>query len=115
MTHDTLMTDDSIMADDIVKRYSRNPIQTKDDIPHPVERRHMLDYISESRESLFQPPNRSEPTQAQPGSTEKLRVMIDRYRSGQPLHHPSDATCVYRLRRARNYYGVFDQETNMPS
>lgn len=32
----------------------------------------------------FRPPNRSEPTQAQPGSNEKVRVMTERYLSGQP-------------------------------
>ncbi len=52
------------------------------------------DYISLSRMHQFRPPNRSEPTQAQPGSSEKVRVMTERYRTGQPLHHSSDATCV---------------------
>lgn len=52
-----------------------------------------MDYISLSRNHQFRPPNRSEPTQAQPGSSEKVRVMTERYRTGQPLHHSSDATC----------------------
>jgi len=70
-----------------------------------------MDYIIESRENQFQPPNRPEPTQAQPGSSEKVQVMTERYLSGQALHHPSDSTCIDRRMGARIYYEIFNQET----
>lgn len=53
-----------------------------------------MDYAAESRHYRFEPPNQSEPTPAQPGSPQKLQVMAERYRSGQPLHHPNDETLV---------------------
>ena len=53
-----------------------------------------MDYIAQSRDNQFQPPNQSPPTRAKPGSAEKLQVMAERYRSGQPLHHPNDETLV---------------------
>jgi len=68
-----------------------------------------MDYVIQSREHRFQPPNQTEPTLAKPGSTEKLRVMTERYRAGQPLHHPSDATCLYRRGRAKTSLDKFHQ------
>jgi hypothetical protein len=53
-----------------------------------------MNYLAQSRDRQFEPPNHSVPTQARPGSTQKLHVMAERYRSGQPLHHPSDETLV---------------------
>ena len=53
-----------------------------------------MDYAVESRDYRFEPPNQSAPTQARPGSAQKLQVMAERYRSGQPLHHPNDETFV---------------------
>lgn len=53
-----------------------------------------MDYAAQSRGYEFEPPNRSEPTQARPGSAQKLQVMAERFRSGQPLHHPNDETLV---------------------
>ena len=60
-----------------------------------------MDYALQSRESRFEPPNQTEATAAKPGSIEKLRVMAERYRAGQPLHHPSDATCLDHRERAK--------------
>ncbi len=57
-----------------------------------------LNYILLSREQRFHPPNISVPTRARPGSQEKLRVLIERYRCGQPLHHPHDFACTDRPR-----------------
>jgi hypothetical protein len=60
-----------------------------------------MDYVALSRDHQFEPPNQSAPTQARPGSAQKLQVMAERYRSGQPLHHPNDETLVaFPLRRA---------------
>ena len=53
-----------------------------------------LNYVAHSRDHQFEPPNQSAPTQARPGSAQKLQVMAERYRSGQPLHHPYDETLV---------------------
>lgn len=53
-----------------------------------------MNYLEQSRDCQFEPLNHSAPTQARPGSTWKLQVMAERYRCGQPLHHPSDATLV---------------------
>ena len=53
-----------------------------------------MDYVAQSRDYRFEPRNQSAPTQARPGSAEKLQVMAERYRSGQPLHHPDDETFV---------------------
>ena len=53
-----------------------------------------MDYVAQSRDYQFEPPNQSAPTQARPGSAQKLQVMAERYRSGQPLHHPNDETLV---------------------
>ena len=53
-----------------------------------------MDYREHSRDYQFEPPNRSTPTEARPGSTQKLQIMAERYRSGQPLHHPNDETLV---------------------
>ena len=74
---------------------------------------YITDYISLSREYHFQPPNRSDPTQAQPGSREKVRVMTERYRSGQPVHDPNDITCVDRRNGARIYHEILEQETTI--
>ena len=71
------------------------------------------DYISQSREYHFLPPNQSEPTQAQPGTKEKLQVMTERYRSGQPLHDPGDTACLDRRYFTRIYYQVLDQKTTI--
>ena len=62
-----------------------------------------MDYLMQSRESLFEPPNLTEATAAKPGSIEKLRVMAQRYGAGQPLHHPSDATCLDHRERSKKY------------
>ena len=53
-----------------------------------------MDYLVQSRDCQFEPPNQSAPTQARPGSAQKLQVMAERFRSGQPLHHPNDETLV---------------------
>ena len=71
------------------------------------------DDISQSRENHFQPPNQSEPTQAQPGTSEKLEVMTERYRSGQPLHNPRDTACLDRRYGSRFYYEIHDQKTKI--
>lgn len=47
-------------------------------------------YVELSRDSEYEPPNLGRPTQARPGSTEKLTIMAKRYRQGQQLHHPDD-------------------------
>lgn len=36
------------------------------------------------------------PTDAEPGSPEKIRVMEERYRRGEHLHHPQDRTAFNR-------------------
>lgn len=41
-----------------------------------------MDYVLQSREHGFQPPNQTEPTLAEPGSIEKLRVMTQRFCAG---------------------------------
>jgi hypothetical protein len=112
------------MKHDLVKRHSGTPTLTKAEIAYSVETvynvpavehrdENIMEYILQSREYHFQPPNRSEPTQAQPGSREKVRVMTERYRSGQPLHHPSDTACVDRRSGSRIYYETIDQETKI--
>jgi hypothetical protein len=112
------------MKYDLVKRYSGTPTLTKAEIAYPVETVNnapavehrdetIFDYILQSREYYFQPPNRSKPTHAQPGSREKVRVMTERYRSGQPLHHPSDTACIDRRSGSRIYYNKIDQETKI--
>ncbi len=65
-----------------------------------------VDYVLKSRVPEFMPPNRSQATRAQPGSTEKLRVMTERYSTGQPLHHPRDATCLADRLREFNLQGL---------
>ena len=62
-----------------------------------------MDYILHSREMRFEPPNQTKATAAKPGSIEKLRVMAQRYGAGQPLHHPSDATCLDHRERSKKY------------
>ena len=62
-----------------------------------------MDYVLESRENRFEPPNQTDATEAKPGSIEKLRVMAERYRAGQPLHHPSDATCLNHRERTKAF------------
>ena len=73
-----------------------------------------MDYVLQSREYRFQPPNQTEPTLAKPGSIEKLRVMTERYRAGQPLHDPNDATCVDRRGSARTSLDMFYQRVSRP-
>ena len=69
-----------------------------------------MDYLLQSRESRFEPPNQTEATAAKPGSIEKLQVMAQRYRAGQPLHHPRDATCLDHRERAKTYVNkIFHQ------
>jgi hypothetical protein len=53
-----------------------------------------MNYVAHSRDHQFEPPNQSAPTRALPGSAHKLQVMAERYRSGQPLHHPNDEALV---------------------
>ncbi len=66
-----------------------------------------MDYILQSREYRFQPPNKNKPTAARPGSREKLLVMTERYRAGQALHHPDDETCLHHRERTNNYLNMF--------
>ena len=67
-----------------------------------------MDYLLQSRERRFEPPNQTAATTAKPGSIEKLRVMAQRYRAGQPLHHPRDETCFAHRERKRTFvYKVF--------
>jgi hypothetical protein len=73
-----------------------------------------MDYVIQSREHRFQPPNQNKPTLAKPGSIEKLRVLTERYGAGQPLHHPSDATCLDRRERAKDYLKMFHQRVSRP-
>lgn len=68
-----------------------------------------MDYVLQSREHGFQPPNQTEPTLAEPGSIEKLRVMTQRCCAGQPLHDPNDATFFFRGGRARTSLDMFHQ------
>ncbi len=94
------------------KRQTENLRRFSADRRSTIEKRNTkMDYILQSREQQFQPPNQTEPTPAQPGSMEKLRVMTERYRSGQPLHHPSDASCLRRYGRARFYSMMFGPKT----
>jgi hypothetical protein len=69
-----------------------------------------MSYIEQSRDHQFEPPNLSAPTKAHPGSLEKVRVMAERYRAGQPLHDPNDVTCLDR-RRIETIYRRF---TSLP-
>ncbi len=71
-----------------------------------------MDYVLRSREYRFQPPNQARPTLARPGSTEKLRVMTERCRAGQPLHHPGDAKCLNDVQSAINYLRIVQQRSS---
>ena len=43
----------------------------------------------------FEPHNEATPTGANPGSSEKIKVMCERLANGQELHHPNDnQTCA---------------------
>ena len=53
-----------------------------------------MNYANESRSVGFEPPNESTPTQARPGSAQKLHIMAERYRFGQPLHDPEDESIL---------------------
>ena len=64
-----------------------------------------INYVAQSRDCLFEPPNQSAPTQARPGSAQKLQIMAERFRSGQPLHHPNDETLsTLPIRRAMSVF-----------
>jgi hypothetical protein len=56
----------------------------------------------------YLPPALPEPTQAAPGSPEKIRVLSERVLAHQPLFHPSDAEGPDALRREKSsrYRGV---------
>jgi len=43
--------------------------------------------------AVFVPRGLPEPTDAQPGSAEKIRVLAARLDAGLELHHPDDRTC----------------------
>lgn len=73
-----------------------------------------MDYVLQGRATQFRPPNQTEPTSAKPGSMEKLSVMAERYRAGQPLHDPNDATCFDRRGRARTILDIFHQRVSRP-
>jgi hypothetical protein len=74
-----------------------------------------IDYLLQSRESQFEPPNLAEATAAKPGSIEKLQVMAQRYRAGQPLHHPRDAKCLDHRERANTFGNqIFYQVASRP-
>ena len=74
-----------------------------------------MDYLLQSRESRFEPPNLTEATAAKPGSIEKLQVMAQRYRAGQPLHHPGDAKCLEHRERANTFGNkIFCQIASRP-
>jgi hypothetical protein len=73
-----------------------------------------MNYVLQSREYRFQPPNQTEPTLAKPGSIEKLLVMTERYRAGQPLHDPHDATCLDRRGRAKMSLEALHQRVSRP-
>ena len=44
----------------------------------------------------YVPPNQCEPTDAQPGSKEKVKILMARIENGQPLWHDDDKTCVWQ-------------------
>lgn len=46
--------------------------------------------------STAEPVLPASPTSALPGSPEKLRIMVERLRNGQSMHHPDDALAVPR-------------------
>ena len=74
-----------------------------------------MDYVLQSREHLFQPPNQGEPTAAKPGSREKLLVMTERYRAGQALHHPHDETCLDHRERTNNFLNMLHRRAKSRS
>lgn len=47
----------------------------------------------------FVPHRQDEPTQLQPGSEEKIQLLIQRYEAGLELHHPEDRTTCPKYRR----------------
>ena len=51
-----------------------------------------LDHVELSRDGKYEPPGAGRPTQARPGSAEKLYIMTKRYTSGQQIHHPDDVS-----------------------
>ena len=59
-----------------------------------------MNYCEQSREQNFEPPNDASSTGANPGSLEKIRVMAERFRYGQPLHHENDETFISKLNNA---------------
>ena len=65
-----------------------------------------MSYFEQSRAQEFEPPNDASSTGAKPGSHEKIRVMAERYSSGQPLHHENDETFIVRLNGKRLAFGA---------
>lgn len=41
-------------------------------------------------EEYWESTKETTPTQAMPGSEEKIRILQQRYENGEPLHHPDD-------------------------
>ena len=45
----------------------------------------------------YTPPMQADPTDAWPGSDEKVKILAERYRNGCPLHVPGDTT-IFRIK-----------------
>ena len=60
-----------------------------------------MNFYEQSRAQKFEPPNKAASTGANPGSVEKIRVMAERFSTGQPIHHVNDETFISKLDRKR--------------
>ena len=83
--------------EDVPSRTTRRPPLFELDI--------WMNYFEQSRAQEFEPLNDATPTHANPGSLEKIRVMTERFSSGQPLHHENDETFISKLDRKRLGFG----------
>ena len=55
--------------------------------------------VKHGNDAGWEPPRESEPTNALPGSEEKIEVMAERLRRGETLLHPDDVKCYEEVDR----------------
>lgn len=58
-------------------------------------------HVARRGDPMADPPLAAEPTNAPPGSLEKIQVMRERAERGEAVFHPHDARVIGRLSQAR--------------
>ena len=71
--------------------------------------------VSHAIDEAYVPWRQAKPTQAEPGSPEKIEVLAKRLRSGQPLFIPGDKQHVHTIQEAPDWRRGYRGEKGDPA